>query len=154
MLYQAVGRGSRKIPLKQLRIRGPVRLSEAEIATDAECWERRCGFRGRRPLGGKGPGPFSLPWDQDIPFPGMLCVRRWGERKITYANKCCVNWPVDGKQGLRGGFLPASLASRPHLMMCFYWSCCSYGQRWKSRTDSYLNFNHNTPLSHPNSFKS
>lgn len=37
MLYQTVGRGSRKIPLKQLRIRGPVRLSETEIATDAEC---------------------------------------------------------------------------------------------------------------------
>lgn len=37
MLYQTVGRGSREIPLKQLRIRGPARLSETEIATDAEC---------------------------------------------------------------------------------------------------------------------
>lgn len=37
MLYQTVGRGSREIPLKQLGIRGPARLSETEIATDAEC---------------------------------------------------------------------------------------------------------------------
>lgn len=37
MLYHAVGRGSRKIPLKQLGIREPVCLSETEIATDAEC---------------------------------------------------------------------------------------------------------------------
>lgn len=81
MLYQTVGRGSRKIPLKQLRIRGPVRLSETEIATDAECWERRCGFRGRRPFGGKGTRPFSLPWDQDIPFPGMLLCQEMRGKK-------------------------------------------------------------------------
>lgn len=81
MLYQTVGRGSRKIPLKQLGIRGPVRLSETEIATDAECWERRCGFRGRRPVGGKGMRPFSLPWDQDIPFPGMLLCQEMRGKK-------------------------------------------------------------------------
>lgn len=81
MLYQTVGIGSRKIPLKQLRIRGPARLSETEIATDAECWERRCGFRGRRPFGGKGTRPFSLPWDQDIPFPGMLLCQETRGKK-------------------------------------------------------------------------
>lgn len=98
MLYQTVGRGSHKIPLKQLRIRGPARLSETEIATDAECWERRCGFRGRRPFGGKEMGPFSLPWDQDIPFPGtLLCQETRAERKITCPNCRGANWQVDGK---------------------------------------------------------
>lgn len=40
-----------------------------------------------------------------------------GERKITYANNCCANWPVDGNRQLQGGFLPVSLASRHYLML-------------------------------------
>lgn len=114
MLYQTVGIGSHKIPLKQLRIRGPARLNEAEIATDAECWERRCGFRGRRQHGGKGTGPFSLPWDQDIPFPGMLlCEERRG-KKITYANNAALTGQWMGKEAAGWGFPLKSRRSVKH----------------------------------------
>lgn len=32
-------------------------------------------------LVGKGAGPFSLPWNQDIPFPGMLLCQEMGGKK-------------------------------------------------------------------------
>lgn len=66
-------------------------------------------------LVGKGRDRFLYLGTKTFLSQGCFCVRRWGERKITYANNCCANWSVDGKQGLQGSFLPAPFAPRPFM---------------------------------------